>query len=241
MRFHLRTLAVPSLLFAAACSFVSSPDTDDPGDPGDPGVGQPVTPVDQAATRLGVSIMARDARGVPSLIRAIVPRAGLRAAAPEVVARDHVAALLPLWVQGATPMTLVDNGTQRLRNGASIVRLAQQIDGVVVDGGEIRVLLHVNGSLAAVSGTLLPATTKAVFVSSPREALEHALDQQRAAGNGDHRGWRGRGLAGAGSRRPPTAAGVRSARPARDRHDRRRVEDGMGGRGHRRRGPGSAE
>jgi fungalysin metallopeptidase (M36)/PA domain-containing protein len=187
MRCSLRTFAVPSLLFAAACATGSnpspdpSPDPDNPGAPGDPGAGPSGTSLDQAATNLGVTVMARDEHGAPRLLRSIVPRAGLRSAAPEVVARDHVAALAPLWVQGATPMALVETGTQQLRNGATIVQLAQQAAGVVVDQGELRVLLHVDGSLAAVTGTLRPATdapAAPMFVSSPREALEHALDQQ---------------------------------------------------------------
>lgn len=182
MSLRFRTLAVPSLLFAAACGTgSSSPPSGDPGDPGDPvdpGAGRPATPADQTATTLGVSIMSSDASGAPRLIRAIVPRAGGAGMTPEVAARDHVAALAPLWVRKAHPMSLVDSGTQRFRNGATVVRLAQQVDGVVVDQGELRVLMHADGSFAAVSGTLLPSTTKPSFVSSPREALEHALDEQ---------------------------------------------------------------
>ncbi|MGH2899763.1 MAG: M36 family metallopeptidase, partial [Solirubrobacteraceae bacterium] len=112
------------------------------------------------------------------LIRAITPRAGLRGATPEVAARDHVAALAPLWVQRATPMPLTETGTQRLRNGACVVQLAQTVDGVLIDGGDVRVLMHADGSFAAASGTLLPAATAPVFVSSPRDAVQHALDRQ---------------------------------------------------------------
>jgi hypothetical protein len=181
MRFQLRILTIPSLLFAAACSSGSPnppSDPDQPGGPGDPAPGQPVPTVEQVATRLGVTIMASDTRGMPRLLRSIVPRPGIDGAAPEVVAKDHVAALAQLWVQGGTPMSLVDKGAQQLRNGATVVSLAQEIDGVAVDQGEVRVLLYADGSLAAVSGTLLPAAAAPAFVSSPREALAHALDQQ---------------------------------------------------------------
>jgi len=188
MRFRIRTLAIPSLLFATACSTSSSPNLpSDPGDPGDPGSGPPVSTVEQTATRLGVSIMASDARGVPRLIRAIVPRAGAVGAAPEVAARDHVAALAALWVPHATPMALVDKGAQQLRNGSTIVTLAQQVDGIAVDDSELRVLLYANGAFAAVSGTLLPAAASPVFVSSPREAMGHALEQQLGAQPGSAR------------------------------------------------------
>ncbi|HET7504904.1 MAG TPA: M36 family metallopeptidase [Kofleriaceae bacterium] len=179
-----RTLAVPSLLFAAACSSgSSSPPPGDPGNPGDPGApgnGQPGK-VDPNEVTLGVSVMSRDASGAPRLIRAIVPRPAAAGATPEIAARDHVAALAPLWVKSERPMTLVENGSQQLRNGASLVRLSQQVDGAVVDQGELRVMLHADGSFAAVSGTLLPTTVKPHFVSSAREALEHALDKQFGA------------------------------------------------------------
>jgi hypothetical protein len=174
MRFHPRTVTFKSLLFAVACSAGCFPDLAEA--PADPGPGQPASSVDQTATGLGMTVMASDERGVPRLMRAIAPRAGQNGATPDVIARDHVAALATLWVKGATPMPLVSSGTQELRNGATIVKLAQAVDGVLVDQGELRVLLHRDGSLAAVSGTLVPAAAKPVFASSPREALEHALD-----------------------------------------------------------------
>ena len=178
MRLSFRKLTIPWLLAAACSSGSSMDDPSGPADPGDPGAGQPVSSAEQAATGLGMSIMASDARGVPRLMRSIVPRAGVTGAAAEVVARDHVAALAPLWIRGATPMALVHTGTQQLRNGATVVKLAQQVGGVLVDEGELHVLLHANGSLAAVSGTLLPAAAAPVFSSSASDALRHALDQQ---------------------------------------------------------------
>jgi hypothetical protein len=186
---RLQKLAIPSLLFAAACTAGSSPtqpdDPSDPGNPvnpGDPGSGRPLNTVDQLATGLGVSVMSSDtATGVPRLIRSIVPRPSAVGMTPEAAARDHVAALAPLWLQqspAASTATLVENGVQPLRNGAKVVKLSQQIGGVVVNQAEIRVLMHADGALAAVSGALLPATVKPNFVSSPREALGHALDEQ---------------------------------------------------------------
>ncbi|HEY5951204.1 MAG TPA: hypothetical protein VIV40_37185, partial [Kofleriaceae bacterium] len=157
----------------------------------------PVPLADQSATSLGVSIMSSDANGAPRLIRAIVPRPSVAGIAPEAAARDHVTALASLWVKQARPTTLVDNGTQTLRNGASVVKLAQQVDGVIVNQGELRVMMHADGSLAAVSGTLFAAPTKPKFVSSPREALDHALDTMFGASRpalaisdaGDSAGW----------------------------------------------------
>ena len=194
MLFRVRTLAVPSLLFAVACAACASPGAP----PADPGPGVPVTTTEQTATALGVSILSSDASGAPRLIRAIVPRASAAGVTPEVAARAHVAALAPLWLsQAHRPMDLVEIGTQRLRNGATVVKLAQQVDGVFVEQGEVRVLLHADSSFAAVSGTLLPATIKPKFVSSAHEALAHALDLQYGASRpqlaiteaGDRGGW----------------------------------------------------
>src|SRR5262245_43834410 len=181
------TLAIPSLLFAAACAATPPTSTDDPGDPGDPGnpvdpgSGRPLTSTEQAATGLGMSIMSSDAFGTPRLIRAIVPRPAAAGMTAEVAARDHIAALAPLWIQEAKPMALAQTGVQPLRNGATFVRLQQHVDGVVVEQGELRILINPDGSLAAVSGSLLPSPTKPVFVSSARQALEHALDKQYGA------------------------------------------------------------
>jgi len=208
MLFRFRTLAVPSLLFAAACASdsPSSPSVD-PGAPGTPvnvGPAQPVGPTDQNATTLGMSILSSDASGKPRLVRAIVPRASTAGMSSEQAARDHVTALAPLWLQQERPMSLVVDGTQQLRNGATIVRLAQQVDGIPVAHGQIHVLLHNDQSLAAVSGTMLAATAKPSFVSSPRVALERALDKQLGAARprlaitdtGEVNGWQTFAVAG---------------------------------------------
>jgi len=183
--FRFRSFAISSLLFAAACAVdtptapPSDPDPTNPTDPtnpADPGGDQPATPTDQTAVNLGMTVMAKDASGAPRLMRSLIPRAALAGGAPEQIARDHVAALAPLWGQKAPSMALVGNGTQRLRNGATVVKLAQQIDGIPVHGGELRVMMHPSGALAAVAGTLVGAVTKPRFASSPSQALDSALD-----------------------------------------------------------------
>src|SRR5689334_17310129 len=179
MRFRLQALVIPSFLFAAACSG-DSPSTT-PDDPGASEEGQPVPPTEQKATGLGMSIVSSDAAGVPRLIRAIVPRAVPAGMSPGAAARDHVAALKELWVAQGQTTDLVERSTQLLRNGAAVVTLAQEVDGIPVDRGELHVLLHTDGRLAAVSGTLMAAAAKPRFASSSREALGHALDQQYGA------------------------------------------------------------
>jgi len=184
---HIRSITLPSLLFAAACASGSSSPTPPASSPNP---GTPSTPVapptggapiaigaPQAAVSLGVTIMAANATGAPRLLRSIVPRPAAAGMATPDAARDHVTALAKLWIQKANPIGLADNGTQQLRNGASIVKLTQHVGGIPVHNAELRVMMHPDGSLVAVSGTLLPAGKAPGFVSTSKIAVERALDQ----------------------------------------------------------------
>jgi hypothetical protein len=183
MRFRSGTLKILCMTLVVACGDSSSPpppvtppDTPPPTPPPPAGKGRPVTAAENLAVALGVTIMSSDASGAPRLMRSWKPRSSVAGMTPEAAARDHVAALKPLWVQKTTPMALVNSGTQLLRNGAMVIKLTQHVGGIPVDEGEVRVLLHPDGSLAAVSGTLLPEVASPTFVSSPHEALDRALD-----------------------------------------------------------------
>jgi hypothetical protein len=145
---------------------------------------QPPNDIDRAAVSLGVTIDARDAFGSPRLVRAIVPRrssaAGMSA---DQAARDHLAALAPLYMQSAQhPAELTAIGSQQLRNGAAIVRVQQQIDHIDVHQGELHVMVNTDGSLAAVSGTLRASQGRTIFHSNPSAATELALDALYGAG-----------------------------------------------------------
>jgi hypothetical protein len=179
-------LAIPSLVLATACAACSS-SSDSVGDPGGPpppidpmgpGTTSPGTSNERPEVSLGMTIMARNDAGAPRLMRAIRPRAMAAGMTAPLAARGHVAALAPLWLSGARPMAMTEAGTQELRNGATVVRLAQTVGGVVVDQGELRVLMHADGSLAAVSGTLLPDMAPPSFASSASAMLDRALDSQ---------------------------------------------------------------
>ena len=174
---RVRTLVSP-LIFTVACA--TNPSSAPPG-----GSGNPAPPAsgsaDQSATGYGVAILASEPSGAPRLLRTIAPRPSAAGMTPVAAAIDHVATLAPLWVQQARPMTLADNGVQQLRNGATIVKLVQHVNGLPVAGGELRVLLQADGSLTAISGTLLAATAAPSFVSSSPVALGHALDQHFGA------------------------------------------------------------
>jgi hypothetical protein len=97
--------------------------------------------------------------------------------------RPHgsAAALAPLWIRQGQPMALVENGVQSLRNGATVVKLQQHVDGIPVDRGELHVLMYSDGAFAAVSGTLLPGAVKPSFQSSAVDVVGHALDKQLGA------------------------------------------------------------
>lgn len=194
--FRIHTLAVSSLLCAVACT--GGPLSTEPTGPSSGAEpDRPSAPGEQTAVTLGMTILSRDGSGAPRLMRSIVPRVRPAGMTPQAAARDHVAALAPLWVGRAAPMALTELGTERLRNGATVTRLGQELEGVVVHQGEIRVLMHSDGSLAAVSGTLLPTTSRPRFTSSPGQALDRALDQLYGAARtrpaiaeaGDHGGW----------------------------------------------------
>src|SRR5262245_52517481 len=140
MRIRDTVLPGVALALTATCSS-SSPPTP-PTDPSPPKV-QPST--DLTAVSLGVTIDARDERGAPRLIRAIVPRQALAGMTADDAARDHLAALKPLYLQNQRAADLATQSTQRLRDGSSVVRLKQQVDSVDIHQSDLRVMVHQNG------------------------------------------------------------------------------------------------
>jgi large repetitive protein len=169
---RMRTLLVPGAALALAASCSSSPSSSPP----DPRPPHDQPDVDRAAVALGVAIDARDAAGAPRLIRALVPRSGGIAMTAEQSARDHLAALAPLWMTQQRPAELAAHSQQRLRNGASVVRLQQRVDGVDIHHGELRVMVRPDGALAGVAGTMRPAGGRVVFRSTATAAVDRALD-----------------------------------------------------------------
>jgi hypothetical protein len=168
--FHIKALCLSGVMLAlaASCSSSSSPPpplapTKQQSDP------------DRMAVGFGVTIDARTQDGAPRLIRAIVPRPG-PGMTPDQAARDHLTALRPLWLSNQRPADMTTHSVQKLRNGSSIVRLRQEIDQVPIHQGELRVLVHPDGSLAAVAGTMLPNAARPTFRSTAAAAVDRALD-----------------------------------------------------------------
>src|SRR5690349_16435513 len=137
---RVRGRVVSGIAWVAAVSCSSAPP---------PAVGPQPTQVqpsaDLAAVSLGVAIDARDERGAPRLIRAIAPRRALAGMTPEQAASDHLDALAPLWIGHGRASERSTLNVERLRNGASIVRVQQQVDHIDIHHGELRVLLDADG------------------------------------------------------------------------------------------------
>jgi large repetitive protein len=169
LRIRAAVLPAIALAFTATCSS-PPPVSVDP----DPSKVQPT--VDLTAVSLGVTIDSRDERGAPRLIRAIVPRQAARGMTADEAARDHLAALKPLWLAHQRASDLATHSTQRLRSGASVVRLKQRIDNIEIHQSELRVLVGDDGSLGAVSGTMRASGGRTTFRSTATAALERALD-----------------------------------------------------------------
>lgn len=127
----------------AACSSVHDPDIDVVD-------GRPLA----QALALGVDIIASDDAGRARLVTAVPAHASARMGSgdPAALAHAHVRRIAAVW--GLAPGELPDLATRAevaTRSG-TIVRLAQQLDGVSVEGAELRVLVQ-GGAFVAASGT----------------------------------------------------------------------------------------
>jgi large repetitive protein len=160
------------LSLAVACS---SSEPSAPTAPPPPSGQQPNAPEDAVAQ--GVTVLSKDANGAPRLLRTIKVRPAKAGVTAAQAARDHVAALAPLYVKKSASTQLADKASQVLRNGGALVTLKQQIDGIDVHNGDLRVMVHPDGSLGAISGTLAPAGGKPTFTSTAAVAVERALDK----------------------------------------------------------------
>jgi len=179
---RLRSLSLPgvaALALSASCSTPSAPlpPSADPDPQPTTTPTHPQTGSELAAVALGVTIDARDDRGAPRLVRAVVPRASsLKGMTADQAARDHLTALKPLWLSHQSAADLTAGSVQKLRNGASIVRFQQQVDGIDVHQSELHVMLQPDGSLSAVSGTVRANAGRSNFSSTAIAAVDRALD-----------------------------------------------------------------
>jgi len=135
-----------------------------------------------AAVALGAAPIAVDARGVPRLLRGhgLPPAPAATALAS---ARTHLARLAPAWgIRGA--LADLDGVGEIEVPGGRIARLAQRLDGLPIDRGELRVLVGSGGELRGASGTAYGTDTPrtaATFAGDDAGAIARAVAHTRGA------------------------------------------------------------
>ncbi len=140
------------------------------------------TPWAREALARGVAALSTDDRGVPRLVRAVRSIPATVGARPDAAARAHLAMLAPAYVGGGTPARLAYASTHALDGGASIVTMRQEVGGVPILHGDLRVMIDRDGALLAVSGTVRAADPASrSFVLSDADAMAAALDVQFGA------------------------------------------------------------
>lgn len=135
-----------------------------------------------ALARLGAMPTSLDDDGTPRFVRAAGVQAAPRGATPEVAARAHLARYAAAYGLGPAAIAAVKVlRVQDLGRRGVIVVLGQDVDGVDVHGGELRLLMRTDLSLTALSGSLSPLaqpTSKSApraFARPATEALALAL------------------------------------------------------------------
>jgi hypothetical protein len=118
------------------------------------------------AIGLGLAPVAVDERGMPRLLQAASDQT-------RGSALEHVAALAPAWGVDAGALPALQSLGDIPAIGGSITRVRQQLDGLPIEGGELRVMTDPTGKLIAISGTL-------VGTDQPRTAPVFALDDAAA-------------------------------------------------------------
>jgi hypothetical protein len=143
--------SISLLLGLAACG--------DPSPATRPGRAEPTRPAHiapagaspvAAAIALGTTPMAVDETGVPRLlVGTSVPKLG--GATP---ARAYVSQLAAAWGVSRDQLPVLDAIGDIPVRGGTITRLRPTIDGMAIDGGELRVLVRPDGTLGAIGGKL---------------------------------------------------------------------------------------
>jgi len=148
------------------------------------GVVAPVAtpPLTQAALDRHLAAVALDDDGRPRLVRATAPLPPRPGAPRDVAAIEFVASATPIWGV-RTPADLGVDAVHRLRGGASLVALRQEVDGVPVWGGRISVLTGADGGLLAIGGTRVARGDgiKGAFTLDARAATAIAVADRFAA------------------------------------------------------------
>lgn len=161
------------------------------------GCSQPAEVAGTATTALGATPVATSAqgrppakvvalsaepRGLPRFLRATERQPAPTGASAPAAARFHLAAHAHVF--GRTPAALERTVLRHVHDvgrGGIIVTLGQRAHGLEVYRGEVKVLMHRNLDLVAISGSLLPApATAPAFAWSAQDALAAALAEEYA-------------------------------------------------------------
>lgn len=137
---------------------------------------------ERAATAAGGVVSSVGDDGIPRFIWAPVAPPPARSAALEAVALDHVARFAAAY--GLSTADVRRHAEVRssspLRGGGALVRVGTAIDGVAIEGSEVKLVLRADRSLLALAGALAPTVgVKPVdrgFAIAPGRALARALE-----------------------------------------------------------------
>lgn len=125
---------------------------------------------------LGIPEFLKAGRSVPNLAGSM-----LLVSDPAPIARSYLKSLAAVYRISAAEIDALDVfDSQRLRNGAAIVRLENRVDGVQVFRDGFNVLIRADGSLDTVSGYASGANGDAAarrFVRSAEQSIASALRQ----------------------------------------------------------------
>ncbi len=132
---------------------------------------------DHAPIGIATTPQAIDEQGMPRLVVATPSYDGLIGSAasgkPAEAALAHVTALAPVWGVGAESVPALSVIGEVPLQSATVVRVRQELDGLPIDGGELRVLMTPAGALIAASGVLIATDT-------PRGPARFSLDDAGA-------------------------------------------------------------
>ena len=125
-----------------------------------------------AAARLGVTPLAIDERGAPRLLAgdAAAPAPAPTATASAIA---HLSRLSAAWGVRAAALPELRGVGEVPALGGTIARVRQSIDGLPIEGGELRVMVRPGGELVAVNGAL-------ASLDQPRQAADFPIDDAQA-------------------------------------------------------------
>ena len=135
---------------AAACFACSS----DPARPDGPATRVDRSPYEERAVAAGGMVTSVDSEGIPRFIWAADAQPARNARAPGDAAREHLARFAPAY--GLAPGAIAGMRTTSIKKsprGDHLVRMVQELDGIEIYRGELKVVVRPDLSLVALAGS----------------------------------------------------------------------------------------